>query len=167
MKGTTTINQMPATRSGETNYKVGPEHQGQYARVSGAFASGNHKKGKTVELRATHLQTAHNEQRQKRIRLSEPSPPTPTKKQLIKLPRATRHSKPCCLHYRIDRAARKIIFPHHFFCGHCKDYIEAMIHSSRKLLVKKDSCVKLTISVIFFPNNKEIQPNASYASSGG
>jgi hypothetical protein len=57
---------------------VGPEHQGQYARVSGAFASGN-KKRKTDELRVTQLQTTHAEECQKMIRLSEPSPPTPTK----------------------------------------------------------------------------------------
>jgi hypothetical protein len=134
------INLMPATRSGETNYRVGPEHQGRYARVSGAFASGNGTKRKTDESRATRLQTTQDEERQKRIKIGDPSPPTPTKEQLIQLPKATRHSRPSCLHYGIDRAAREILYPDHFFCGNCDAYVEAMIHSTtRKSRISKDS----------------------------
>jgi hypothetical protein len=70
----------------------------------------------------------------------EPLPPTPTKKeQLIKLPRAARHSKPCCLPYGIDRGAHEIIYPDYFFCRNCDAYVEAMLHSSWKALIKKDS----------------------------
>jgi hypothetical protein len=77
---------------------------------------------------------------QKRI-WTEPSPPTPTKEQLIKLPRARRHSKPCCLHYGIGRGAHEILYHNNFFCGNCDAYVEAMIHSSWKEPIKKDSIV--------------------------
>ena len=134
-----TISKMPSTRSGNTNYKVRPEHLGRYARVSGAFVSGNGTKRKNDESHATKLQATQEENRQKRHKIGDPSPPTPTKAELIKLPRPTRHSKPCCLHYGIDRPAREVLFPDHFFCGNCDAYVEAMIHSSRKYQIKKDS----------------------------
>jgi hypothetical protein len=50
-----TINQMPSTRSGEMNYQVGPEHHGQYAGVSGTFASGNGTKRKMDKSRKCAL----------------------------------------------------------------------------------------------------------------
>ena len=131
---------MPSTRSGKTKYKVGPEHQGRYAVANGTFASRKNKRKAEDQSRAsTDLRTTQVEDRHKTIRISEPSPPTPTKEELIKLPRATRHSKPCCLHYSIDKGAREILYPDYFFCGNCDAYVEAMIHSSRKALIKKDS----------------------------
>jgi hypothetical protein len=54
-----TISQMPSTRSGEMNYKVGSEqHHGRYARVRGAFASG-HEKWKTGRHIVSALCFAH------------------------------------------------------------------------------------------------------------
>jgi hypothetical protein len=129
---------MAGTRSGKTNYKVGPEHQGRYAVANGTFASSGRKR-KTDESRATRHQTAQDEERQKRTKIGNPSPPTPTKEELVSLPRPTRHSKPCCLHYGIDRPAREVLFPNHFFCGNCDAYVEAMIHGAKKSLIKKDS----------------------------
>ncbi len=129
---------MAGTRSGKTNYKVGPEHQGRYAVANGTFASSGRKR-KTDESRATRHQTAQDEERQKRTKIGNPSPPTPTKEELVSLPRPTRHSKPCCLHYGIDRPAREVLFPNHFFCGNCDAYVKAMIHGAKKLLIKKDS----------------------------
>jgi hypothetical protein len=38
--------------------------------------------------------------------ISDPSPPTPTKEELVRLPWASRHSKPTCLHYGIDKHGR-------------------------------------------------------------
>jgi hypothetical protein len=32
-----------------------------------------------------------------------------------------------------------VLFPDHFFCGNCDAYVEAMIHSTKKSLIKKDS----------------------------
>jgi hypothetical protein len=130
---------MAGTRSGKTNYKVGPEHQGRYAVANGTFASSERKKRKTDESRATRRQTTEDLERQKRIKVGIPCPPTPTKEQLIHLPRATRHSKPCCLHYGIDRPAREVLYPEHFFCGNCDAYVEAMLLSSQKARIQKDS----------------------------
>jgi hypothetical protein len=155
----TTIYQMPSTRSGKTNYKVGPEHHGRYAHANGTFASGNRKRKADDESRAsTRLQTAQVEDRQKRIRVFESSPPTPTKEQLINLPRATRHSQPCCLHYGFDRGAREILYPDYFFCGNCDAYVEAMLHGSYKKLIKKDSAnfiCQADHSNFIFPSTKK------------
>jgi hypothetical protein len=53
---TMTINQMSSTRSGKTNYKVGPEHDRQYAHAIGTFESGNSKRKVDEGLQAsTHL----------------------------------------------------------------------------------------------------------------
>jgi hypothetical protein len=128
---------MPRTRSGKRNYKVGPEHLGRYAAANGTFALG--KKRQTIEPRNTRLQTSEASDRQKRIRISDPSPPTPTKEQLVQLPRATRFNTPTCLHYGIDKRGRDIMYPHHFFCNHCEDYVEAMVLSSRKSTIKRNS----------------------------
>jgi hypothetical protein len=129
----TTINQMAGTRSGKTNYKVGPEHQGRNARASMS------KKRETIEPRATRFQTTEAADRQKRMRISDPSPPTPTKEQLVNLPRASRHSKPTCLHYGIDKRGRDMLYPDYFFCQHCEDYVQAMLLSSRKSSIKRNS----------------------------
>jgi hypothetical protein len=137
----TTINQMPSTRSGKVNYKVGPEHQGRFAVAHGTFATGPPRKRKVDEPHAgTRLRMTQGEDRQKRgIQMVEPSPPTPTKDQLVQLTRAFRQSKPSCLHYGIDRGTCEILYPDLFFCGNCEAYAEAMIHSSRKSLIKKES----------------------------
>jgi hypothetical protein len=84
-------------------------HHGRYAHANDTFASGNRKRKADDELRAsTRLRTAQVEDRQERIRISEPGPPTPTNEELIKSPRATRHSKPCCLYYGINRGAHEM-----------------------------------------------------------
>jgi hypothetical protein len=114
---------MAGTRSGKTNYRVGPEHQGRSARGSTS------KKRETIEPRATRFQTTEAADRQKRMRITDPSPPTPTKEELVNLPRASRHSKPTCLHYGIDKRGRDILYPNHFFCQHCEDYVQAMMLS--------------------------------------
>jgi hypothetical protein len=132
-----TISNMPRTRSGKTNYKVGHGHHGRYAAANGTFAFG--KKRQTIKPRATRLQTSEALDRQKRIKISDPSPPTPTKEQLVQLPRATRLNTPTCLHYGIGKRGRDILYPHHLFCTHCEDYVEAMILSSRKATIKRNS----------------------------
>jgi hypothetical protein len=104
----------------------------------GDFAS-RKRKADDESRASTRLRTTQVEDCQKKIRMSEPSPPTPTKESLIQLPRATRHTKPCCLHFGIDKGARAILYPDYFFCGNCEAYVEAMLHSSRKALIKKDS----------------------------
>jgi hypothetical protein len=112
-----TISQMPSTRSGNTNYKVGPEHHGRYARAAGTFLV-NKKKRPTIEPRAARFHTSEQGcDRQKRIRISNPNPPTPTKEQLIQLPRLTRNSRPTCLHYGIDKRRRELAYPEHFFAN--------------------------------------------------
>jgi hypothetical protein len=129
---------MAGTRSGKTNYKVGPEHQGRYAVANGTFSSSGRKKRKTDDLRATRRQTTEDVECQKRIKIGKPSLSTPTKEELVNLPRPTRHSKHCCLHYGIERPACKVLFPDHFFGGNCDAYVEAMIHSTKKSLIEKD-----------------------------
>jgi hypothetical protein len=135
----TAINQISSTKSGQTNYKVGPEHHGRYAHANGTFASSKKRKADNKLRASTRLQRMQAKDCQKKIRMSEPLPPTPTKESLIQLPRATRHTKPCCLHFGIDRGARAILYPDFFFRGNCEAYVEAMLDSSQKTLIKKDS----------------------------
>jgi hypothetical protein len=89
----TAINQMAGTRSGKTNYKVGPEHQ-----VRNARARMSKNKRETIEPRATRFQTTEAADHQKRMRISDPSPPTPMKEELVNLLRASRHSLPPLRH---------------------------------------------------------------------
>jgi hypothetical protein len=104
---------MPSTRSGKTdNSKVGTEHQGRYARVSGAFLSAPHKndkKRKTAEHPATRLRSCEQEQHQK-------TTPMPTKKQLANIRRAMRNGKPTCQHLGINKESRDLLYPEHYFC---------------------------------------------------
>jgi hypothetical protein len=128
---------MPSTRSGRTKYNVGPEHQGRYAVANRTFASNRRREEPGQRRRDTRFQTT---QRQgKRIKLAEPSPPTPTKEEIIKLERARRGANPTCLHYGVEKDVREYLYPNHFFCGHCDDYVEAMIHSMNKKAIKRDS----------------------------
>jgi hypothetical protein len=39
----------------------------------------------------------------------------------------------------MDRPAREILYPEHFFCGNCDAYVEAMLLSSQKARIQKDS----------------------------
>jgi hypothetical protein len=97
------------------------------------------KKRETIEPRATRFQTTEAADRQKRMRISDPSPPTPTKEDLVSLPRASRHSKPTCLHYGIDKRGRDMLYPAYFFCQHCEDYVQAMMLSSRRSTIQRNS----------------------------
>jgi hypothetical protein len=123
---------MPSTRSGNTDYKVGPEYQGQYACLSGAFSSAPDKKRKTAEHPATRLRSCEEEQRQKMIKVTNPSPPMPTKEQLVNISRAMRNGKPTCLHFGIDKESCYLLYPEHYFCNKCDDYVNSMILSGHK-----------------------------------
>ncbi len=87
--------------------------------------------------RATRFQTSRNED--KRIKLGNPAPPTPTKMEIIKLERARRGANPTCLHFEVEKEVREYLYPDHYFCAHCDDYVEAMIHSMNKKAIKRDS----------------------------
>jgi hypothetical protein len=76
---------------------------------------------------------------EKRIKLGKPAFPTPTKEEIIKLERARRGANPACLHFGVEKEVCKYVYPNHFFCGHCNDYIDAMIHSMNKKAIKSDS----------------------------
>jgi hypothetical protein len=89
---------MPATRSEKTDYKVGPEHQGQYACVSVAFSAPGQKH--KAEHPAMRLRTSEQEERQKRIKIADPSPPKSTKEQLVNGRQAMRNNKHTSLHFR-------------------------------------------------------------------
>ena len=126
---------MPATRSG-TNHTVGAEHHGRHAHRNGVFS--NKKKGDEFgQRRATRFQTG--QRKEKRIKLGNPAPPTPTRDEIIRLERATRATNPTCLHFGLDLDVRQFLYPDHFFCAHCNDYVEAMIHSQNKKAIKRTS----------------------------
>ena len=128
---------MLATRSG-TKYAVGPEHYGQYARQNGVFIGSNNKRRQHFdERRATRFQTTRTQE--KRIKLGNPSPPTPTKDEFIKLDRARRGANPTCLHFGVEKEVRDFLYPNYFCCAHCDDYVEAMIHSMNKKAIKRNS----------------------------
>jgi hypothetical protein len=98
---------MPATRSG-TKYAVGPEHYGRYARQNGVFIGRNNKRRQHFnERRATRFQTARTQE--KMIKLGNPSPPTPTKDDNIKLDRARRGANPTCLHFGVEKEVRDFL----------------------------------------------------------
>jgi hypothetical protein len=131
------ITHIPATRSG-TKYAVGPEHYGQYARQNGVFIGCNNKRRQHFdERRVTRFKTTRTQE--KRIKLGYPSPPTPTKDEIIKLDRVRRGANPTCLHLRVKKEVRDFLYPNLFFCAHCDDYVEAMIHSMNKKAIKRDS----------------------------
>jgi hypothetical protein len=44
-----------------------------------------------------------------------------------------------CLHFGVEKDVREYLYPNHFLCGHCDDYVEAMIHSINKKAIKRDS----------------------------
>ena len=127
---------MPGTRSG-TKYTVGPEHHGRYARQNGVFAQ-NKRRQDFGERRATRFQTSRTEE--KRMKLGSPSaPPTPTMDEIINLERSRRGDNPTCLHFGIEKEVREFLYPNHFFCAHCDDYVESMLHSINKKTIKRDS----------------------------
>jgi hypothetical protein len=129
---TKTINQMPGIRSG-TKYSVGPEHHGRYAKANCTFGSNNKRHQELGH--ATILQTSQKED--KRIKLENPAPPTPTKQEIIKLERARRGANPTCLHFKVEKEVREYLYPDHHFSAHCDDYVKAMIHSMKKKPLKE------------------------------
>ncbi len=149
---------MPATRSGKTDYKVDPEHQGRYARVSDAFSAPNNKKRKKAERPATRLCSCEQEERQKKIKIADPSPPTPTKEQLVNIKRAMRNGKFTCLHFGIDKESHDFLYPEHYFCDKCDDYMNSMILGGHKISIKRDSrtfmCDAGHTSFVFPTTNK-------------
>jgi hypothetical protein len=124
---------MPATRSG-SKYTVGPQHHGRYAKQNGVFSNNKREVG---PRRTTRFQTGQREV--KRIKLANPSPPTPTREDIIGLERATRGGNPTCLHFGLEKEVREFLHPDYFFCGHCDDYVDAMIHSTNKKNIKRTS----------------------------
>jgi hypothetical protein len=122
---------MPNLRSGK-KYKVAPEHHGRYAHQNSVFSL---KKRSDPSGPATRFQTTRNQN--KRLKIADPSPSTPTKEQLVKLDRAKRSAKPTCLHFGYGKKEAEILFPNHFFCSHCECYIEAILAGSKR--VKRDS----------------------------
>ena len=126
---------MPATRSG-SRYTVGPEHHGRYARQEGVLSK-RQKREAFGQRRATRFQTG--QRQQKRMQLANPGPPTPTRDAIITLERATRSTNPTCLHFGLELEVRQFLYPNHFFCAHCDDFVDAMIHGSNKKAIKRDS----------------------------
>jgi hypothetical protein len=126
---------MPSTRS-RTKYDLGPEHHGQYAEANRTFTS-NKRRQEVGDRCATRFQTS--QRHEKRIKLGVPAPPTPTKEEIIKLERARRGATPTCLHFGVEKEVCEYLYPNHYFCGHCDDYVEAMIHSMNKKAMKRDS----------------------------
>jgi hypothetical protein len=127
---------MPSTRSG-TKYDVGPEHHGRYAEANRTFSSKKKRRQELGDRSATRFQTSRRVQ--KRIKLGDAPPPTPTKEEILKLERARRGGNPTCLHFGVDKDVREYLYPNNFFCAHCDDYVETMIHSTNKKAVKRDS----------------------------
>jgi hypothetical protein len=82
----------------------------------GAFSAPDKKdkKRKKAERLATRLRSCEQEQHQKRIKVAVPSPPTPTKEQLVNIRRAMRNGKFTCLHFGIDKESHNFLYPEHY-----------------------------------------------------
>jgi hypothetical protein len=93
--------------------------------------------GVSVLVCTTRFQTSW--RHEKRIKLGNPAPPTPTKEEIIKLERARKGATPTCLNFGVKKEVREHLYPNHYFCAHCDDYGEAMIHSMNKKAIKRDS----------------------------
>jgi hypothetical protein len=127
---------MPSTRSG-VKYTIGPEHYGQYAHQNGVFTALNKRCKHVGEGHATRFQTTWTQD--KRIKLGNPAPPTPTIDKIIKLDRARRGNKPTCLQFGLDKEVCDFLYLNNFFCAHCDDYVEAMMLNVNKKAIKRNS----------------------------
>jgi hypothetical protein len=107
--------------------------------LASAASSSSIKKRKVAERPATRRSVSEHDERQKRIKIASPSPPTPTKEQFVNIRRAMRNGNPTCLHFGIDKESRDLLYPEHYFCDRCDDYVNSMILSGRKGAIKRDS----------------------------
>jgi hypothetical protein len=130
-----TISQMTATQNG-TKYDVGPEHHGHYAKANCTFVSNKRCPEHGVPL-ATRFQTS--QRKEKRIKLGNPAPPTPTKEEIIQSERARRGANPTCFHFGVKEEVNEYLYPKHALCAHCDDYVKTMINSMNKKAVKCNS----------------------------
>jgi hypothetical protein len=108
-----TINKMPNLQSG-SKYKIVPENHGQYAHQNGVFLMNKrHQQEELLGLGwSTQFQTSQVDEHQKRMRITDPSPPTPsTNEELI-----TRSRKPTCHCHSIYKKFFELQYSNHFYC---------------------------------------------------
>jgi hypothetical protein len=85
---------------------------------------------------------------EKRIKLGNPAPPTPTKEEIIKLERAKRGGNPTCLHFGFKKEFRECLYPNYYLCAHCDNYVETIKHDSRAFICQRGHTNYITLKTL-------------------